>query len=38
MLKLIDWFIFRYTVGSAAKVLYPAAGGSDDWAMSVGIK
>lgn len=21
-----------YTVGSAAKVLYPAAGGSDDWA------
>merc|ERR1712226_429740 len=22
-----------YTVGSAAKVLYPAAGGSDDWAL-----
>ncbi|XP_023337443.1 carboxypeptidase B isoform X2 [Eurytemora carolleeae] len=28
----------KYTVGSAAKVLYPAAGGSDDWAMSEGIK
>ena len=28
-----------YTVGSAAKVLYPAAGGSDDWAKGgAGIK
>lgn len=26
----------RYTVGSSATALYPAAGGSDDWAMAVG--
>ena len=23
----------RYSVGSAAKLLWPAAGGSDDWAL-----
>ena len=29
----------KYTIGSAAKMLYPAAGGSDDWARGgAGIK
>ncbi|XP_050682282.1 carboxypeptidase B-like [Leptidea sinapis] len=28
----------QYTVGASSKVLYPAAGGSDDWAKSQGIK
>lgn len=27
-----------YTVGPSAALLYPAAGGSDDWAKSIGIK
>ncbi|XP_053610670.1 carboxypeptidase B-like [Plodia interpunctella] len=27
-----------YTVGTAADLLYPAAGGSDDWAKSFGVK
>lgn len=27
-----------YTVGNSAALLYPAAGGSDDWAKSRGIK
>ncbi|XP_038222654.1 carboxypeptidase B-like [Zerene cesonia] len=28
----------KYTVGSSSGVLYPAAGGSDDWAKGQGIK
>nr|XP_018898723.1 PREDICTED: carboxypeptidase B-like [Bemisia tabaci] len=28
----------NYTVGSSANLLYPAAGGSDDWAKSKGVK
>lgn len=28
----------RYQVGNSAQLLYPAAGGSDDWAKSIGIK
>ncbi|XP_055299554.1 carboxypeptidase B-like [Sitodiplosis mosellana] len=28
----------KYTVGSSAILLYPAAGGSDDWAKSLGVK
>lgn len=29
----------KYTVGTSAKTLYPAAGGSDDWAKgTVGVK
>lgn len=28
----------QYTVGSSSGVLYPAAGGSDDWAKAQGIK
>ncbi|PAA94784.1 hypothetical protein BOX15_Mlig026911g1 [Macrostomum lignano] len=28
----------RYTVGHSADLLYPAAGGSDDWAISIGIR
>lgn len=27
-----------YSVGPSATLLYPAAGGSDDWAKSIGIK
>lgn len=27
-----------YSVGPSAALLYPAAGGSDDWAKSIGIK
>lgn len=27
-----------YAVGPSAQLLYPAAGGSDDWAKSIGIK
>lgn len=27
-----------YSVGPSAGLLYPAAGGSDDWAKSIGIK
>ncbi|XP_046451315.1 carboxypeptidase B-like isoform X2 [Daphnia pulex] len=29
---------YKYTVGNSADLLYPAAGGSDDWAKSIGIK
>uniref|UniRef100_A0A0N8E6M5 Carboxypeptidase B2 n=1 Tax=Daphnia magna TaxID=35525 RepID=A0A0N8E6M5_9CRUS len=29
---------YRYRVGNAAAIYYPAAGGSDDWAKSIGIK
>ncbi|KAI9553884.1 hypothetical protein GHT06_019154 [Daphnia sinensis] len=29
---------YRYTVGNSADLLYAAAGGSDDWAKSIGIK
>ncbi|KAI9553889.1 hypothetical protein GHT06_019159 [Daphnia sinensis] len=29
---------YRYSVGNAAALYYPAAGGSDDWAKSIGIK
>lgn len=28
----------EYSVGNSANLLYPAAGGSDDWAKSIGIK
>lgn len=28
----------KYTVGASSKTLYPAAGGSDDWAKAQGIK
>nr|XP_013189801.1 unnamed protein product [Amyelois transitella] len=28
----------NYSVGSSSNLLYPAAGGSDDWAKSIGIK
>lgn len=28
----------RYKVGSSSNLLYPAAGGSDDWAKAIGIK
>lgn len=28
----------QYKVGSSSGLLYPAAGGSDDWAKSLGIK
>lgn len=27
-----------YSVGPSASLLYPAAGGSDDWAKSIGVK
>ncbi|CAH0400952.1 unnamed protein product [Chilo suppressalis] len=29
---------YKYQVGSSSKLLYPAAGGSDDWAKAQGIK
>ncbi|XP_057375289.1 carboxypeptidase B-like [Daphnia carinata] len=29
---------YRYSVGNSAALYYPAAGGSDDWAKSIGIK
>lgn len=29
---------YKYTVGSSSNTLYPAAGGSDDWAKAQGVK
>ena len=32
MMIMMTMMMMMNTVGSAAKILYPAAGGSDDWA------
>ncbi|NWH63699.1 CBPB1 Carboxypeptidase, partial [Geococcyx californianus] len=36
--KLASLYNTKYTYGPAAKTIYPAAGGSDDWAYDQGIK
>ncbi|NXG15928.1 CBPB1 Carboxypeptidase, partial [Grallaria varia] len=36
--KLAAWYNTKFTYGPGAETIYPAAGGSDDWAYDQGIK